>query len=290
MESNQSQPLPSETAVRSRDSYGLGQTAGQRGAEILAGLRAERMPSPITQALSRMSGRIIARLLMRMLKTNKPLNYVMARPLIFEHLIRQSLPEDRSGAVIVEAAAGMSPRGILLAQQMPEVRIIEVDLPEVVEDKQRRLKQHREVTIPDNITWRSADLGVTPLTEVLGDEKADVLVSEGLLGYLHYDQIRKFARWAHESLKPGGVFIGDMGLRQGIEVEAQEVSGFFSRQAGKFHGLVETVEEGNAMFKEAGFGKIDSTLPLELVDELNLPTPNMNMAYYVQAHKAKIFT
>jgi hypothetical protein len=42
----------SPTALPSSDVLGLGRTSGQRGAEIMAGVRAEITPSPITIALS----------------------------------------------------------------------------------------------------------------------------------------------------------------------------------------------------------------------------------------------
>ena len=66
---NVTQPIerkPSPTATPGGDSFGLGRTPGQRGAEILAGFRAEKLPSPETRALSRMSGRVFARLLLNL--------------------------------------------------------------------------------------------------------------------------------------------------------------------------------------------------------------------------------
>ncbi|MBC6937363.1 MAG: hypothetical protein DWB42_16205, partial [Chloroflexi bacterium] len=114
------QPPVSPTAQTSPDALGLGQTSGQRGAEILAGFRAEKYPAPDTLALSRWSGRITARLLMRLTSSDAPMNFTAARFVIIQTLIRRALAKDESNPVIVEIAAGLSPRGLRLAQELPQ--------------------------------------------------------------------------------------------------------------------------------------------------------------------------
>jgi O-methyltransferase involved in polyketide biosynthesis len=276
----------SETATPSRDAYGLGQTPGQRGAEILAGFRAERMPSPETRAVARYSGRLVARILLVMLRNSEPLNFTLSRPQVIDHLIRRNLPEKRDGLVLVDVAAGLSPRGITLAREMPEVKVIEVDLPDVTEEKQRRLRDARNVDIPDNLDWRSGDMGVTPLTEILGDIQADIISAEGLVGYLKHDQIIKFGGWTREALKPGGFLISDIGLKAGIR-QIQEVASFFSRQAGNWYGQIETKEEGEDLMQKAGFESAKLHVASDFIEELGLPTPLIDLTYFIEARKAK---
>jgi len=46
------------------------------------------------------------------------------------------------------------------------LQVIEIDLPDVIQEKQKRLEKGG-ISIPPNILWKSADLGVQPLNAVL---------------------------------------------------------------------------------------------------------------------------
>src|SRR5579871_941711 len=115
-------PLARDT--HEQDLLGMGRTAGQRTAEVFAGLRGELMRSPESSALSHMTGRITARLIMAT-GSKKALNFVPVRHGAFAGLIKQSLGSDSAGKVLVEIAAGYSPRGIALAKAMPDLQVIE---------------------------------------------------------------------------------------------------------------------------------------------------------------------
>lgn len=84
---------PSPTAQPSHDSLGLGKTPGQRGAEIIAGLRAELFPSPEHRALSRFGSRMIAMLVTRLEKRPEALNYIVVRPATMTELARRTLKQ-----------------------------------------------------------------------------------------------------------------------------------------------------------------------------------------------------
>ena len=112
--------------------------------------------------------------------------------------------------MLIEIAAGFSPRGILLAKEIPDLTVIEIDLPDVVEEKQKRLERG-EIQIPPNISWKSADLGVEPLDQVLDQQQVDVVSAEGLMPYFEYADITRIARQIYQSLKPGGALIADLG-------------------------------------------------------------------------------
>lgn len=272
------------TATKSHDNFGLGSTPGQRGAEILAGVRAEKSPSPETRALSRMSGRIIARIMLNMTRDSMPLNFTLARPMVIDGLIRKSLPAGHSAPVVIEIASGLAPRGLFLARHIPNIQVIEIDLPDVVAEKQKRLR-HAGIHIPTNISWLSADLAVTPLTDVVGAQKAHVIAAEGLLPYLHHHQMEQLGRWTAECLHPGGVFIGDVPLRDGVQ-EIQQLASFFARQAGNWYGTLESPEVGQKLFLNAGFGTVETHLATHFAEEFKLPMPMIDVSCFIRATKA----
>lgn len=278
------QPAVSPTAQATPDALGLGQTSGQRGAEILAGFRAEKYPAPDTLALSRWSGRITARLLMRLTSSDAPMNFTAARFVIIQTLIRRALAKDQPNPVIVEIAAGLSPRGLRLAQQLPHAQVIEIDLPDVVRDKRQRLERAKDVTIPPNIQWLAADLGITPLSKVLDGKQVDVVAAEGLLPYFSHQEITAMTRGVLSSLKPGGKFIADIPRQAGME-EIRQIMGFFSRQAGQLKGTVQTEDQARQLLLDAGYPSVSVYLATRLADELNLPRPLMDASFFLEAQK-----
>ena len=117
-----------------------------------------------------------------------------------------------------------------LAAEFPAVRFIEVDHPATSAPKQRAIEAMGR---PDNMTMVSADLGATPLPDVLARVDAwtaddrTIVVAEGLLYYLTgadvVDLFREAAactgggsRIAFSYMKPGGPGTGGwvtLGLR-----------------------------------------------------------------------------
>lgn len=275
-------PSAYETAMPSRDVFGLGRTSGQRGAEILAGFRAEHIPSPEHNALARWSGRVVARMVMSFLRDNSALNYTLARPIIIDHLLRESVPKDESNIVIVEIAAGLSPRGLRLAREMPHATVIEVDLPDVIAEKQRRIKRGRDLEIPPNLEWLAGDLATTPLTELMGDRRAHAISAEGLVGYLRHPHIITLSKSLRECLHPGGVFITDLGLREGVQ-QIEEVARFFSRQAGSWYGTADDIDQAQQLMYDSGFSKVEAYLPNDLTDKIDLPEPILDISCFLRS-------
>ncbi len=278
------QKQASYTAQETPDTVGLGRTAGQRTAEIFAGLRAEMMPSPETVALSRLSGRIIARLLMRMGKPEL-FNFVSVRLGGFKGLVEQEFSgKDSSDGVIVEIGSGFSPRSLQLARDLPNVQVIEIDLPDVIEEKYKRLSRVAGLELPSNLTSRTADLGVTPLTEVLKGQKVDVVSAEGLLPYFTFEEITRIAREIRDSLKPGGVFIADLGYitPQGAQ-QAGSVVSLFRRQTRTSPGSVQDKETAIKLFKDAGYSEVKLYHMPEVAEMFDLPRPAPDVLFFMVA-------
>jgi O-methyltransferase involved in polyketide biosynthesis len=273
---------PYPTAQVTPDAMGLGRTSGQRGAEILAGLRAELFPTPETVALARWSSRMIANVFTRLEKSKAALNYVAVRPNGMTELVTRALSPDRTDQIVVDIAAGFSPRGIQLANRFPNLNVIEIDLPDVVKDKQLRLRTARTVTIPRNMSWKSADLGVTPLADVLEGQLVDVVVAEGLTAYFTPKDNQRIASLVRESLRPGGKYICDITWEEGMQ-NAKEATRFFSRQAGKFLGMMKDEAAMKQLMLDAGYSSVEVVRPAKLAAEIGLPTPVMEFSFFVVA-------
>lgn len=277
-------PQASYTAQPSPDRVGLGRTAGQRTAEIFAGLRAELNPTPETEALSRLSGRLTARLILRMGKAEL-FNFVPVRQGGFFGLIKDHLTPGQP-ATLVEIAAGFSPRGLQLAKERPELTVIEIDLEDVIEEKKRRLSKITGFQQPANLTWYSADLGVTPLAEVLGGKTVDVVAAEGLLPYFTFDEIPRVVGYVRESLKPDGVFIADVGFSdaKGVQESNRAVS-LFRRQTSTTPGSVHDKETAIQFFKDGGYDKVQLHTMPELAERYGLPRPAPNVLFFMVGQK-----
>ncbi len=287
MQDSQGQPLqPSPTARETPDASGLGRTGGQRTAEIFAGLRAELMPSAETHALSLRSGRMMAKLMMRVARP-KILNFVPIRLGGFTGLIQQSIPQNTTSDItIVEMGAGFSPRGLHLARLMPHALVIEIDLPDVIEEKQKRLSQIAGFTPPSNLLWRSADLGITPLAEVLEGEPADVVTAEGLLPYFPLDEITNIGKSVRASLKPNGKFIADIGYTtpQGAQ-QAGQIMKMFSRQTRTNPGSVTDPEIARQAFVDAEFSQVQMYSMPEVAEMYSLLQPAPDVLLFMVGHK-----
>lgn len=275
-------PESSPTAQVTTDQLGLGRTQGQRGAEILAGLRAELMPSVESSALARFSGRVAARIVLGIVSDRRLLNFVPVRLGGMTALTEHYLPPEKENPLVVDIAAGFAPRGVHLAQANPNMRVIEIDLPDVIRDKQRRLK--KSMTLPENISWQAADLGVTPLAEVLGDQQADVILAEGLVAYFDLLEFTQIAERIKASLVPGGVFICDVPWRPGMD-EIKQAGNWFSRFAGTFKGIAEDEDGARQTLENANYSEVIVHHPVDVATEHALPTPVFEPSLFIAARK-----
>ncbi len=280
-----------QTSLTARESsgiLGLGRSSGQRSAEMLAGIRAELMPKPEYLAMSRAAGRVIGGMLLRLARGDQAkINVVIARPEIYRHLIAQIL-SDKPNAHYVDLACGFLPRAWQLAQEFPQLRVTEIDLPEVIDEKRRRFAQAK-LALPPNLQMLSADLGVTPLADLLRDEKADVISAEGLLGYFPLEKVRYIAEHTRRSLKAGGAFIADIASRETIKElnsgKGRQALAIFRRNAGNWLGVVDDSAHAQELFKAVGYSRVETYRISELAERLaHLPKPVANATLFVVAH------
>ena len=279
-------PQPqSDTVKTSGDIYGLGRSGGQRGAEILAGLRAISTPSPEAAALSTMMGRLITRTLISMLRNKGAINYVFARSAAYENRLRQELKDAPEGALLVEIAAGLSPRGLTMAREFPHIQVIDIDQQDVVDAKRQRIENSR-LNVPSNLTFVGIDLGVEDLQSYLDGRKAYAIAAEGLVGYLDETEFDFLLSNIYRSLRPNGLFVADISRKHGIG-EAMEHGGrIFSRQAGRFKVMYEDEQSLRDVLQAAGFKDIVFQLPSSVAKANKLDLPVIDIAWVVSSRKA----
>jgi len=238
---------------------------------MLAGIRAELMPKPEYIAMTRMAGRLIGSVLLRLSRGDQAkFNAVIARPEAFRYLVGQALQGKTEGHY-VELVPGFLPRAWQMAQEFPHLRVTEVDLPDVIAEKRRRFERAKLPLLP-NLQMLSADLGVKPLAEVLGGEKADVIAAEGLLPYFELDKVRYIAAGVRQSLKDDGVFIADILTKEVVHMlthdRSRQAAGIFRRNVGKWLGVVNDRAHAEELFKAAGYAHVETYKLSEVVAPL----------------------
>ncbi|MBZ0302654.1 MAG: class I SAM-dependent methyltransferase [Anaerolineae bacterium] len=276
------------TARATPDALGLGRTAGQRSAELIAGLRAELDPSPQNRALTRRSSHLIASIVMRMVREKWMLNHIVTRAGAMTELVRRAIPADADAVTIVEIGAGFSARGLLLAHALPRVQFIEIDLPDVIAEKQKRLQRSSLITIPANLSWIGADLGAQALGDVLGAQKVHVVIAEGLNPYFAPANITQIAARIRENLLPGGVYLCDIALEEGKRRADQAASQFFSRQAGAFLGIARDEHEARLWLLDAGYAQVSMHRITAMAQELGLPMPVLDLSILIAAQMGEV--
>lgn len=277
-------PRPSATTLHSSDTMGIGQTSGQRSAEIIAGIRAELRPTPEALALSKLGGRVIARVLMSIEKP-KAFNYIPNRMEVFTALALRHV-DPAAPFTHVEIASGFSPRCVHLGIRYPHATFIEVDQPEVVREKQRRLRLHeRDVKVPANLTWRAADLGVTSLSDVLENQLVDVVVAEGLMPYFKLEDVTRIAEHVRKSLKPGGAFMSSILYRPALEA-GREVVRYYQRFIGALPGVVNDEQQAKKLFLDAGYASAEAYRVSGMAAEMKLPETPLDGELIIVARRA----
>ncbi|NWF70140.1 MAG: class I SAM-dependent methyltransferase [Chloroflexi bacterium] len=259
--------IGSLTARFNRDPLGLGRTSGQRGAEIIAGIRAELMRTPETIALSRLGGRLTARTMMA-LEREDMFNYIPARFEIMTDMALKHTPFD-SASTLVEIAAGFSPRALHLARRIPEANVLEIDLPDVIAEKRKRLEKNPQIRIPANLTWRAADLSQQMLSEVLNHKLVDMILAEEMLLYFPLEDCQHILQQISLSLRRGAYLVTSIGFRPGIQ-QAHKAARFFNRQAGNFLGVVDQPEEARQLFESSGYVDVQVERISALATKMNL--------------------
>src|SRR5579859_6441679 len=109
-----------------------------------------------------------------------------ARYKLVDRLVRA-----QSADQILEVASGLAPRGVNFALSDPHLRYVEVDLPEMATQK-RDILSHLDISLPGNLEVKDGDaLSFDDLVKAVAGftkDRSIVVVNEGLMRYLNFDQ------------------------------------------------------------------------------------------------------
>lgn len=257
----------------------LGYSQEQRGSELQAGSRAELQPSPITLALSSTKGRLIAKIMLGMRPPQAFLNYVSIRIPALVYAMKQALPSDERSSLLVDLHAGYSSMGVLLAQDLPQHTMLEIDVPEVIHDKQQRLRQISAFSLPSNLKFKSANFTQISLSQILDNQLMDAVLLNG--SYVRPNQFIKALEYVREHTNKGGAVVCTFPWLAGIE-EVQNIGRVFRSQVGNTPGIVHNVDDVQALFTQGGFPDVQVLHLSEIAQQINHDLP-MNVEIIVLA-------
>lgn len=265
------------------DAFILGQTQEQRGSEFQAGARAELTPSPLTLALSSIRGRFMAQAMIFMVPDKRAHRFIAARSPMLKAAILRAMPQ-KPRPILATVAVGFSPVTILIAQERPDIRVIEIDTPEVIKKRKTRLRQVPDIIIPDNLETHKAELSITPLTDILGDLRPDVMDITG--GYFTHAELTQVTRYLASVMSDEGACVCYLPWFDGIE-QVKGAARFFKSQIGDYPGVVGSEETARRIFLGAGYQTAEVLFPSRYGVELGLETPIMDIEILVIAYKQK---
>lgn len=248
----------------------LGFTQEQRGSELQAAARAELIPTPETRALSSRIGRVFAKLARRVGISQELQNYFAFRPFGMMEMLKRGIPAGCPQPHILDPLGGYTPQMLWLARDLPHARVYEIDLPDVIQDKAKRLRNAKDVVIPPNLTWYGANLYERSLSEVLKGQKMHVIIGMG--AFLTPPEYVRLLHYLGENLTPDGAIVGNLPWKPGMTALA-ESSLLYRVQVGPLPGATDDLNQVRGMFYEAGFYDVSFTNYVELAQALRQPTP-----------------
>lgn len=248
-------------------SWVFGHTQKQGGSVLQAGGRAILTPSKVTLALSTMKGRMSARTMLAMGVNKQLMNYAAFRPYAMNEAVKRHLPKDVSFPTIVDPAGGYGPQFLWLADAYPNVQCIEIDKPEIIADKQKRLK---DIPLPQNLKFIEADLEATHIHEVLAEQTVHVMIA--LAAYVPSYVFTQLLNYLKQFMPTGASVVASFPYASGVENLAQD-SLLFRKLAGEPDGMIEKTSEVEVMFENAGYQSVTFYKFSELAEELGKPTP-----------------
>ncbi|GAB4515794.1 MAG: hypothetical protein OHK0046_19780 [Anaerolineae bacterium] len=264
------------------DSMLLGITQEQSGSELQAGARAELLPSPLTNALSSVRGRIVARTMLFLVNEPLLVNFTKARIPVLQAAIKRHLPKDKPQLTMVTVGVGFSPLGIWLAEENPNLRVIECDLPEVIRKRKARLRRAPDVHLPLNVQEVGIDFRKSSVDRVLAGARADVFDFTG--AYFTHAQLENVARYLYMLLDERGFCSCYLPWQPGLD-RVREAGRFFRNQVGEFPGIVGSEDTIQRIFHAAGFQEVNVLYPSVVGRELGLETPILDAEVIVIARR-----
>lgn len=249
-----------------------------RGSEIQTGARALLNPSPLNDALSSVSGRMLARTIRYMGFPQSAQNFIASRVPFIVYLILEHIPPEVAAPLIVDIFAGFSPIGYHVARQVPQCTYVDLASQSNIAELQRRLKraQNRGVQIPPNYFPRGIDYGTQSLESVL-KRPVNVLLANST--YYNWDENVLLLRHLRDSLVDGGALITSFAAARNVEAIRQAL-GFFRSQVGYFSLEITDETQIHDLLGEAGLRNVRVWRASTVGESLGLPQPVLDLEWF----------
>lgn len=176
------------------------------------------------------------------------------------------------GDIVVDLASGFSPMGLIFSRD-PNINYLEVDLPEIIEEKETIVRSIVEAERP-NLQFMAANvLNDWNIEKIIGEGQV-IVICEGLLPYFNLEEKAILANRIFSILdKRGGIFITpDISSKERLRtmlklepklVKAMEIfSGVTQRNL--VDNSFESPDDAKDFFREFGFKNISERKLSEL--------------------------
>lgn len=207
--------------------------------------------------------------------------FLLQRHLIIDHLINQAI--DRGVTQVLEIACGLSPRGIRLRQQFPQLHMAEADLPDMATRKASRLlvsghlgPNHQVMPI-DILAKGGSHCLETVLERTFDNREPVIVITEGLTSYFDLATISGF--WSRLAAllqqRPGSVYLSESYLMPTQPLLRATLKGLggllgtITRSDVSFH--FENDQQASDHFRQCGFPSVTVHNPADFYDVLPIP-------------------
>lgn len=245
------------------------------GSEVQAGGRALLNPSPLHNALSSNTGRMLARTMVVLGLPQSAQNFVGARIPIILHLAQSHIPPDRTMPTTVDAFASYSTIGYDLAWAYPGGLHIDFAAPDLVKDIRARLERSGVIP-PPNYQLRAVNYKEQSILQALG-RKVDVVIANST--YYTWDENLVVLKHLRRALRPGGVVLTSMAFIPAV-MEVQRALRFFKSQIGQFPLTMRTEAQAEKLMLASGFDTAHIYRASALVEQLGLPSPILDLELF----------
>lgn len=262
----------------------MGQAQLQRGSELQAGARAEVIPSPLTHALSSVSGRVSAQLFRTFGFRQDAFNFVGARIRVLGYLMQTHLSSNVPHPILVDPVAGFSTLGYDNAVAIPHGEHIDLGHEQTIQELERRLARAKEVVLPPNYKRVAVNYLYTTLTEAVGNRPIDA-VTANCAYFMRFHNFKQLY-YLNSTLRPGGICVATFPFHPAL-VELQSAIRFFNSQVGQLPGAVTDDSDMINLMTDAGYVDVKVYRASELAGEIGLQTPMLDLELFAVGRKSK---
>ena len=241
----------------------------QGASELQSGIRAEYIPSSLTRRLATWKGRAMARTLMLLGVGEQVFNYMAIRPYALMLAIRQCINAiDHPSPVVLDPAAGYGPQYIWLADEMPHVQFIEIDHPDVIQEKESMLAGY---SLAPGLQLQAVDLSSQNLATALGDIRPHVITA--MAAYMTNQQYIEVLKSLSNVLAPDGWVVAPFPNKQGID-NISRSSLIFKRLAKSNPvGMVDNQDAIYTIMEQAGYRNTQLITLSDVACQMDKPIP-----------------